>query len=459
LIVFVLPSLTAGFGPTTTRVSPAWLSPVRSRSLSSPAHLFMSKGKCNVPSSDPELAAFNLPLEYPMKLSRLVYMFGYLRKIVKNHEETFNPKKQKGTVAFDTPALIDTRFSVDKQFPSTKMNNPVTAAAIQEFMEKNQQYIDNIAWDPNPSFVQDGSNKDPCFMAEVLEDMVHKFDADIIEYDDKYSQVPFGKTLVYSIIVSRKNKEIYLVFRGTIFANVKDLLVDFRFFQRSSPVVTKITDRNPKIHKGFSNYLLDRGIYDKPQIDQIISILKEVYAYKASGRDYSDYKLVVTGHSLGGSLSQLAAFVLAGSKETEFIPKPVTAITYASPVVGDKNFLLAYQDLEKEGKIRHIRVSNDGDVIAGHPITPLNNPFIQTGVNIHLQENKKAEVNYENTKSILSQLGSSGPFCMDRHSLFGKSKGRSFYERLYAKDKETGEFINKDLLSKTIDELYDEYAK
>lgn len=425
----------------------------------------MSKGVSNVPSSDPELAAFNLPLEYPMKLSRLVYMFGYLRKMVKNHEETFHPnlderkKKKKGIVAFDTPALIDTRSSVDKQFPSTKMNNPVTAAAIQEFMEKNQQYVDNIDWDHNPSFVQDGNNKDSCFMAEVFSDLAQKFDADIIEFDDKYSEVPFGKTLVYSIIINRKNKEIYLLFRGTIFANIKDLLVDFRFFQTHSPVVDKITDRKPKIHKGFSDYLLAQNIDDKPKIDQIISVLEEVYAYKASGRDYSDYKLVVTGHSLGGSLSQLAAFVLAGSKETEFIPKPIEAITYASPVVGDKNFLLAYQDLEKENKIRHIRVSNDGDAIPGYPITPLTNPYTQTGVNIHLQENRKAEVKYQNANSIVSQIFSTGLSFLDRHSMFGKSKGRSYYERLYAKDKETGEFINKDLLSKTIEELYDEFSK
>jgi hypothetical protein len=462
LVVFVLPYLTAGFGPTSTRVLPASLSPVRSRSLSSPAPLCMSEDvRSNVPAkSDPKFEAFDLPLQYPMKLSRLVYMFGYLRKMVNKHEETFNldldekQKKKKGIVAFDTPALIDTRNSNDKQFPSTKMNNPVTSAAIQEFMEKNKQYIKDTDWDSDPSFVKDGSSKDPCFLTEVFKEFAKKFDADIIEFDDEFADVKIGRTLVYSIIVSRKNKTIYLVFRGTIFGEIKDVLVDLRFFQDHNKAVDKITDREPKVHKGFSDYLLEWNIKDKkPKMEQIISVLKEVYDHKA----YSDYKLVVTGHSLGGSLSQLAAFVLAGSKETDFIPKPIEAITYASPVVGDKKFLLAYQDLEKEDKIRHIRVSNDGDLIPGRPITPLTNPYTQTGVNIHLQENEEAEVKYENTNSIISQIFSSG-LSLDMHSLFGKSKGRSYYERLYAKDKEGG-FINKDLLSKTIEDLYDEFAK
>jgi hypothetical protein len=190
-------------------------------------------------------------------------------------------------------------------------------------------------------------------------------------------------------------------------------------------------------------------------LDQILSVLKEVYAYTAPGRDYSDYKLVITGQSLGGALAQLLSFILAGLKEAEFIPKPVTAVTYASPVVGNKDFFLAYQDLEKDNKVRHIRVSNKKDVIPGTPGMGITKPYTQTGVNIHLKENKKAEVAYENTKSILSQA-STGP--LKRHSLFGTG-GKSYYERLYGREKETGEFINKHILSKTVDELYEDHAE
>jgi hypothetical protein len=181
--------------------------------------------------------------------------------------------------------------------------------------------------------------------------------------------------------------------------------------------------------------------------------LKEVYAYKAPGRGYSDYELVITGHSLGGSLAQLLSFILAGLKEAEFIPKPVKAVTYASPVVGNKHFFSAYQDLEKENKVRHIRVSNNSDVMPGTPGMGIVKPYKQTGVNIHLKENKKAEVKYENTKSILSQT-STNP--LKRHELFGE-EGKSYHERLYGKDSK-GAFINDHVLSKTVEQLYEEHA-
>jgi len=81
--------------------------------------------------------------------------------------------------------------------------------------------------------------------------------------------------------------------------------------------------------------------------------------------------------------------------------------------------------------------------------------YKQTGVNIHLKENKKAEVKYENTKSILSQ-SSIAP--LKRHSLFG-DEGKSYHERLYGKDTETGAFINDHVLSKTVEQLYEEHSE
>ena len=76
-----------------------------------------------------------------------MYCFGDLRAIVKKHEKTFNEglsnrrKKKAGLVEFDTPALIDTRNSAANPFPAAKMNNPVTAAAILEFLKLNQKHI------------------------------------------------------------------------------------------------------------------------------------------------------------------------------------------------------------------------------------------------------------------------------------------------------------------------------
>ena len=57
---------------------------------------------------------------------------------------------------------------------------------------------------------------------------------------------------------------------------------------------------------------------------------------------FPDYKIYVTGHSLGGSLSTLFSFVLASNPDPR-IPKPIKCITVASPRVGNITFRRAFQ--------------------------------------------------------------------------------------------------------------------
>mmetsp|Transcript_13087 Transcript_13087/g.19095 ORF Transcript_13087/g.19095 Transcript_13087/m.19095 type:complete len:92 (-) Transcript_13087:27-302(-) len=90
---------------------------------------------------------------------------------------------------------------------------------------------------------------------------------------------------------------------------------------------------------GFSNYLFG-GVSDG-RYDKIINLLKQVYDQD----EFKDYELFITGHSLGGGLSQLLGFTLAGSPSADFIPKPVKCITYASPTVGNKHFYNHFQKM------------------------------------------------------------------------------------------------------------------
>ena len=400
-------------------------------------------------------------------VSSFIYDFSTIRDIVKNHETTFNldlteeEKEEKKIVAFQSPELIDTRNSADKKFPSTKMNNPVTAAAIETFLNLNKKFIRQESISETPAFVYDGSNTETACVAEDLADMRDSFDADIIEFDDKFGSIGLKSTLVFSIIVNRSSKQIILVFRGTFgyttLSKIKNLLVDFRFFQHRPKILNKITDRNVKLHKGFSDYLLNDNVDEKNQLQQIIDILEEVYNYTTDTRCYKDYELVVTGHSLGGALAQLCSYVLAGLPEKDLnftIPKPIKAVTFASPVVGNEEFFKSYQDLENAGKIRHLRVSNKKDFITGDP--PFFKKFVQTGVNIHLRPREAAEVKYGNTKSVLSQLNPFRPMAAHKIS---PAYDQGYHARLYAKDKKSGEFVNNDILDKNIEEIYDEYTE
>ena len=82
------------------------------------------------------------------------------------------------------------------------------------------------------------------------------------------------------------------------------------------------------------------------------------------------------------------------------LPKPIVAISYASPRVGDKGYLAKFKQLEKKGMLRHIRVSNEGDIVAVSPSAG----FYQTGLNLHVAPGKQVEIGYCKDRSIWSQL-------------------------------------------------------
>jgi len=402
-----------------------------------------------------DVPEFELPVFSAVIVSRLVYYFAEIRDIVKKHEMHFNitpgmteeDKKLKQLVAFDTPALVDTRESAYDPFPAAKLKNPVTFAAVKEFLIRNKGYFKQPDITTAPEFVYEGHNDDPIYMLECLEKMTATFDADIVEFDDKFAQEGLKDTeLVYAIIVNRSVKEITVLFRGTV--SPADILVDANFFKKTHPYIEEITDNGAKMHTGFFDYLCEEGTGAecKSQFDQILDVLKQVYEFKE--RDYSDFSLRTTGHSLGGGLAQILSFLLAGTSKASFVPKPVRAITIASPVVGDSKFREAYRKLEQEHKVRHIRISNAKDMVCGNPFFT----YVQTGVNIHLYENSPADVGYFNTtKHTILQLVSFDP--LGRHSVLGPG---GYFQRLYKKV--DGDYLNIKLLNKSIEQLYEEYA-
>merc|ERR1712032_1724203 len=75
---------------------------------------------------------------------------------------------------------------------------------------------------------------------------------------------------------------------------------------------------------------------------------------------YDDYDLYFTGHSLGAALATLCA---TASSLSDDIKKPIRLITFASPHVGQPDFIDAFQYLEKNGRIQHIRVTNGDDIV------------------------------------------------------------------------------------------------
>ncbi len=177
------------------------------------------------------------------------------------------------------------------------------------------------------------------------------------------------------------------------------------------------------------------GDSKESKFTQILRILKQIYDKK----EYSDYKLHITGHSLGGGLTQMLAFTLAGSEKAAFIPKPVIGISYASPAVGNKTYYETFQRLEKENKLRHIRVSNQGDIVAAMPSVG----YHQTGINLHVKDGKMEVKYHKNKKSFFSQFNLA---FASKHSL-------SDYEKNMFIDE------NEEILSMEVEEMYEKFAK
>lgn len=228
--------------------------------------------------------------------------------------------------------------------------------------------------------------------------------------------------------------------------------MDGNFWRSSHKLIEDITDNGALVHSGFKNYLLrETKLGSGSQFQNIQNVLKELYFYKENGRDYSDHKLMISGHSLGGSLAQFSSFLIAGSSELKFIPSPIRAITMASPVVGDKNFFNAYRELEKKGRLRHIRISNTQDIITGDP-TP-HRAYVQTGVNIHVNEDEVAEAAYSNTRHCIS-LVSGDP--LSHHGIYTEG---GYFNRLFSRHPDDPtKFTNQEILDMTTEEIYAAYA-
>lgn len=77
----------------------------------------------------------------------------------------------------------------------------------------------------------------------------------------------------------------------------------------------------------------------RTRYDRIVAALKDIY-HDIPESDRNVYKVVVSGHSLGGALANLFAFTLALREDEESCPlfHYVQAVTFAGPVVGNSGY-------------------------------------------------------------------------------------------------------------------------
>ncbi|KAF7721427.1 hypothetical protein EC973_004692 [Apophysomyces ossiformis] len=161
------------------------------------------------------------------------------------------------------------------------------------------------------------------------------------------------------IIRSDKKKQINLVFRGT--SSLRNFAADFQFLLAQYTPVS-----GAKVHTGFYK------AYKEVAEHVVMEMRKQL-------DKYPKYKVVVTGHSLGGALAILGALDLY-QRDTRFSKNNLSIYTYGGPRVGNPEF--AYYFAGTGIKLQ--RTINGHDVVPHLP--PQAFGFLHPGVELWVKD-------------------------------------------------------------------------
>ncbi|KAG0184435.1 hypothetical protein DFQ28_011145, partial [Apophysomyces sp. BC1034] len=163
------------------------------------------------------------------------------------------------------------------------------------------------------------------------------------------------------IIRSDKNKQIDLAFRGT--NSFRNFVADFDFVS-----TTYFPVKGAKVHGGFYKAYMEVA-------EKVITNMRKQMD------EYPDYKVVVTGHSLGGAFAVLGAMDLY-QRDERFSKKNMKVYTYGGPRVGNPDF--AYY-VTGTG-IDVFRTVNNRDIVPHLP--PQSFGFLHPGIEYWIQDGK-----------------------------------------------------------------------
>jgi len=164
-----------------------------------------------------------------------------------------------------------------------------------------------------------------------------------------------GLLLINACLIGKNQDGIIVAFRGTLPPSIKDpqsfldwILVDFDAIPKTG---------GPGI--GAVPGLVHAGFYDAT-----MSIIGDVIQAVQTLNPNRDLPVYVTGHSLGGAMASIGAWILSQNAAI-----PVSkVITFASPKPGNGDFKSAY-----EAKIVQVRYENYQDVV---PLLPPGGDFL-----------------------------------------------------------------------------------
>jgi len=292
------------------------------------------------------------------RLSFLVYDFAYVVDACRDAK-----KDGKEFVGLDVD--FEANKSVTKAgVADAALSRSFTPGEIKKLIE------DNISILQKYDSTFKGKSLDGIYKS--LDEMQGRADASGIdrslvleEFDDFYQT----RECVYGVTRDSSNKRITIVFRGTenklaFGSNWRsNASINHKEVEIPEVLKGKIDGDELKFHTGFHNYLFNESVDSDDaagttRFDQIMDDLKSLLA------KYPDYKIFVTGHSLGAAVSSVAAFYFACDDD---LPKPISCINFASPRVGGWEVFQGVQHLEQTKKLRVLRIVNENDLVTTIP--------------------------------------------------------------------------------------------
>ncbi len=204
---------------------------------------------------------------------------------------------------------------------------------------------------------------------------------ELVHFDDFREQ----EEIVPAIIIDNYRKQVIVAFRGS--QSLNDWMVNLSLKQE---VVKNPVFRLKKDKKALKNILAGKSaacakaVRRQPKYMTVASGWYNAIMHESSkfgiGSKYNhimkkllqileekrDYRVAITGISLGGALSQIFALHIA-SETNPLIPKPIKCYSMATPKVGAMRFRKAIHALEQLGYLRLLRVMNYDDPILAVP--------------------------------------------------------------------------------------------
>lgn len=128
-------------------------------------------------------------------------------------------------------------------------------------------------------------------------------------------------------------------------------------------------------------------------------------------KQYDDYRIYITGHSLGGALGLLAALEI--SERFGKVGQPVTFVGIGNPRAGTEGFRDAVTVLEREGKMRCISIHGHFDVVTMLP----NSAFKRESKRRFCQSGFELILNSESSKFYMRRCEGQDNMYMQRMGL------------------------------------------